>query len=104
MSYLAIAKRVLAEIAERENLASERTKLGVSSKNATNPEGSACRPEVLEMKGALIEMFNERAAILEYEAGFPRSEAERRAKIETESTETFRRLQALEADDVAFHQ
>lgn len=60
-----------------------------SPENATKPVEERCS-EALELLGELTDLYNQRAAVLEYEAGFPRDEAERLAMIETKATETFR--------------
>jgi len=48
------------------------------------------RLEKLELSGEITYLFNERASILEFDAGFPRSEAERLAKIDVEAREPYR--------------
>ncbi len=63
--------------------------------------GNAIRPleeqnaEALELLGEMIDFYNERASVLEYDAGFPRDEAERLALIEVKASETFQKWQNL---------
>ena len=65
-----------------------------STENAARPLEDR-RNEALELLGELTDFYNQRAAILEYEADFPRLEAERLAMIETRITATYRRWLAL---------
>lgn len=53
------------------------------------------RAKALELLGELLHLYNERAAILEFDAGFPKAEAERLAMIETTATGVYRRWLAL---------
>jgi hypothetical protein len=65
-----------------------------SLENAARPIEER-RAEALELAGELNYLFNERAAILEYEARLPREEAERIAMIEVKASETYRCWRAL---------
>lgn len=51
--------------------------------------------EARELIGELIDFYNERASVHEYDAGFPRDEAERLAMLEVQATDTYRRWRAL---------
>jgi hypothetical protein len=63
-------------------------------KNEVRPVSDQCA-EALELRGELNNYYNERAAILEYDAHFPRAEAERLAMIETKATQLYPRWKAL---------
>jgi hypothetical protein len=65
-----------------------------SPENARRPVDERCA-EALELLGELIEIFNDRASVLEFDAHFPRAEAERLATLEVCATETYRRWRAL---------
>jgi hypothetical protein len=66
-----------------------------SPENARRPVEERCA-EALELVGELIELFNERASILEHDAHLPRADAERLATIEVCATEAYSRWRALE--------
>ena len=65
-----------------------------SSENAGRPIEDR-NAEALELLGETIDFFNERASILEYDAGFPRDEAEQLAMIEVKASEIYRAWQSL---------
>src|SRR5262245_14077210 len=50
-------------------------------------EAGERRPKALELTGELIHFYNERAAILEHDAKFPRHEAERLAMVEAKASD-----------------
>lgn len=47
--------------------------------------------EALELLGWLTQFYNERAAYLEFDAGFPKIEAERLAMVQTKATTAYQR-------------
>ena len=53
------------------------------------------RAEALELLGWLTHFYNERAAFLEYESGYSRTEAERFAMIETKASDAYHRWRRL---------